>query len=134
MIGFDTSALIKRYRKEGHSIWIRELMSGDPDWFGSTLIAAETAIVMARVPQTGEELGMTDARISRDLEFFNMVPIDAECITAAIQLGRAFKLRTLDAIHLAAFRTMPSKCRFVVFDARLAEASRAMGLTLLTPD
>ena len=134
MIGLDTSALIKRYRKEVESTWVRELMSGDPDWYGSTLLAAETAIVMARPPQSGEELGLADARISRDLEFFNMVPIDAECITGAIQLGRAFGLRTLDAVHLAAFRIMPSECRFVVFDARFAEASRAMGLTLLTPD
>jgi len=133
MIAFDTSGLIKRYVDEQHSAWVEEVMDADRGWGGSTLLAAETAIVLARTEQTTEDLALVDARVSRDLEFFDMVPMDADCLVNAIQLGRAFGLRTLDAIHLAAFRAMPAGCRVVTFDERLGNAAQEIGLTLLTP-
>lgn len=133
MIALDTSALLKRYREEQHSGWVEKQMSLDSEWWSSTLIAAETAIAIARTGQPVEQLTQTDARISRDLEFFDMVPVDAECITAAIELSRGFGLRTLDAIHLAAFRMMPGDCRLITFDNRLAGAAEDLGLELLTP-
>jgi predicted nucleic acid-binding protein len=133
MIALDTSALIKRYKREDHSAWVRETMSADTSWCGSNLLAAETAIAMARVPQRPDELSRSDSRIARDLEFFDMVPVDGECIVEAIRLGRAFSLRTLDAIHLAAFWLLPPGCSCITFDSRMAEAVNEMGLTLLLP-
>jgi predicted nucleic acid-binding protein len=133
MIALDTSALIKRYKREDHSSWVRETMSSDTDWCGSNLLAAETAIAMSRVPQDPDQLARSDSRIARDLEFFDMIPVDGECIVEAIRLGRAFGLRTLDAIHLSAFWLLPPGCSCITFDSRLAEAANEMGLKLLVP-
>jgi predicted nucleic acid-binding protein len=133
MIALHTSALIKRYKREDHSEWVRETMASDQAWCGSTLLAAETAIAMGRVPLAPDELSRTDSRIARDLEFFDMVPVAGECLVEAIRLGRAFSLRTLDAIHLAAFWMLPPGCACITFDAHMAEAVREMGLELLEP-
>ena len=133
MIALDSSALIKRYQREQHSEWVREQMSMDDGWCGSTLLAAETAIATAQAIRASDELAMYDARISRDLEFFDMWPVDSECLVGAIELGRAYRLRTLDAIHLSAFRLMPVACRVMTFDGRMASAAREIGLDLLVP-
>lgn len=133
MIGLDSSALVKRYQREEHSVWVREQMSLDPEWWSSALLAAESAFAIARTAPSSEDLVQADAQLSRDLEFFDMVPVDADCLVDAIQIGREFQLRTLDAIHLAAFRAMPVGCRFITFDERMAPAARALGLDLLTP-
>jgi len=133
MLALDSSALIKRYQREEHSEWVRGQMSEDEAWCGSTLLAAETAIAVARAIRAADDLAKYDARISRDLEFFDMWPVDSECLTGAIELGRAYGLRALDAIHLSAFRLMPVDCRVITFDARMASAAREVGLDLLTP-
>lgn len=133
MIGLDSSALIKRYQEELHSDWVEEQMSIDQEWWSSSLIAAEAAVAIARAATSVEILAQADARLSRDLEFFDMVPVDAECLVNAIRIGREFQLRTLDAIHLAAFQAMPAGCRFMTFDDRLAGAARELGLDLLVP-
>jgi hypothetical protein len=44
------------------------------------------------------------------------------------------ELRSLDAVHLAtALRLGEDLGRFVVYDARLAEAARLAGLTVIAP-
>ncbi len=133
MIALDSSALIKRYQREEHSEWLRDQMSVDGGWSGSALLAAETAIAVGRAIRASDELAKYNARISRDLEFFDMWPVDSECLVGAIELGRAYRLRTLDAIHLSAFRLMPVDCRVITFDARMASAAREIGLDLLMP-
>jgi predicted nucleic acid-binding protein len=133
VIALDTSALLKRYLREPHSQWLREQMSSDGQWAGSTLLATETAIALARAIPDSQSLARYDALASRDLEFFDLWPMDSECLVGAVDLGRAFALRTLDAIHLAAFRLMPPGCRLITFDARIESAALEIGLELLTP-
>ncbi len=133
MIAFDSSALIKRYQREDHSDWVREQMSRDPEWCGSTLLATETAIAIARLIPDSESLGLADIRVSRDLEFFDLFPVDGEVLVGAVELGRAFGLRTLDAIHLSSFRSIPTEFRVMTFDGRLAAAAKEIGLDLLAP-
>lgn len=134
MIAFDSSALVKRYRAEPHSEWLAEEMQKDPHWVGSALLAPETAITMSRAFSSSDQLALVDTRLSRDLEFFDLLPVDGECLVNSIEIGRGFGLRTLDAIHLAAVRTLPAECRFVTFDVKQAEAAEALGLKLLAPD
>jgi predicted nucleic acid-binding protein len=133
VIALDTSALVKRFVREEHSDWVRERMSFDRQWIGSTLLAAETGIALARLLPDSGELARCDALVSRDLEFFDMVPVDSECLVGAIELGRAFRLRTLDAIHLSAFRLMPPGCSVITFDRTMGSAARDIGLDLLLP-
>lgn len=133
MLCFDSSALVKCYQEEEHSPWVREAMTDDQDWCGSALLAAEGPIALARLFRGGDEQQVADAKISRDLEFFFLVAVDADCLVRAVDIGRNHRLRTLDAIHLAAARTFPAECGFVTFDERQREAAQALGLNVLTP-
>lgn len=133
MLCFDSSALIECYREEEHSPWVREVMEGDPDWCGSALLATEGPIALARSVPEVDALQIADARISRDLGFFFLVAVDADCLFRAVDIGRDFRLRTLDAIHLAAARILPSECSFLTFDDRQREAAESLGLKVIAP-
>jgi predicted nucleic acid-binding protein len=133
MLCFDSSALVKCYQEEKHSPWVREVMEGDPEWCGSALLAAEVPIALGRSVPDADDLHVAGARISRDLGFFYLVAVDADCLVRAVDTGRVHGLRTLDAIHLAAARILPSDARFVTFDDRQREAAESLGLRVLAP-
>ncbi|MCO5316529.1 MAG: type II toxin-antitoxin system VapC family toxin [Solirubrobacterales bacterium] len=133
MLVLDSSALIKRYASEAHSEWVDDLMSRDPDWAASALIATETAIGVGRGDLTKEVLASIDVRLSRDLEFFDLIPIDADCLARAVDIGRGLGVKTLDAIHLAAAAAIPGEFRFVTFDSRQRQAAEELGFNLLRP-
>lgn len=133
MLVFDSSALIKRYANEMHSDWIDELMSRDLDWAASALIATETAIGLGRGDLARDVLASIDVRLSRDLEFFDLIPVDADCLTRAVGIGRGYRVKTLDAIHLAAAASVPGEFRFITFDGRQRQAAEELGLNVLKP-
>ena len=108
MIALDSSALVKRYQDERHSDWLAEQMDGDEDWCGSVLLAVETAISIQRTHDGADPLESVDLKLNRDLEFFDLLPIDGDCVVKAIELGRGLGLRTLDALHLAAVSRLPA--------------------------
>lgn len=133
MLCFDSSALVKCYREEDHSAWLRDLMTDDPEWCGSALLAAECPIALARSFRDVEALREADARVSSDLGFFFLVAVDADCLVRAVEIGRDHHLKTLDAIHLAAAQVLPSECRFITFDQRQREAAGGLELEVLLP-
>ena len=133
MICFDTSALIKRYKREDHSDWIDQIMAEDHDWCASSLIATEAAIALSREPALESDLPAIDGRLAADLEAFVMVPVDATCLVRAVEIGRKLRLRTLDAIHLAAVDQLPAVVAFVTLDDRQREAAEDLGLKVLAP-
>lgn len=133
MIALDASALVKKYLDEDDSEWVENLMVEDPEWCGSMLLASESPIAVARDIELASDLAAIDRRLTSDLDRFSFIPVDADCLVNAVELGRAFRLRTLDAIHLAAAHRLPESCRFVTFDQRQAEAAMDLGLELLAP-
>ena len=133
MLALDTSALIKRYIEEPYSDWLVETMSEDSDWGASMLLACEAPAVVSRNVESATELVALDQRLTADLDYFRFVPVDADCLVNAVSLARAFTLRTLDAIHLAAARRLPDDCCYLTFDRSQARAAREMGLELLVP-
>ena len=134
MIAVDTSALVKKYLDEEHSQWMEDLMADDQKWCGSMLLATECPVAVARDVELTDVLNDVDQELTRDLDRFNFIPVDADCLVNAVDIGRAFGPRTLDAIHLAAARRLPDDCRFVTFDERQGEVAESLGLKLLDPD
>ena len=134
MVALDASALVKKYLDEDDSEWVEKLMVEDPEWCGSILLASETPIAVARDIELATDLSAIDQRLTSDLDRFSFVPVDADCLVNAVEIGRAFRLRTLDSIHLAAARRLPEGCRFVTFDRRQSEAALDLGLSLLSPN
>lgn len=133
MIALDTSALIKRYKDEPFSDWTVEVMSTHEDWCGSALLSAEAAIAVERDRDLRKEIRTVDAHLTNDLDSFRLVPVDASCLVSAVEIGRKFKLRTLDAIHLGAARMLPPECMFITFDERQRDAAEELGLKVLRP-
>ncbi len=133
MLALDTSALVKRYIDEPHSEWLAEAMDDDPEWHGSMLVACEGPIVVGRSTSSAEDLTAIDRRLTADLDQFRFVQVDGDCLADAVQIGRSFRLRTLDAVHLAAARRLPGSCRFITFDRDQTRAAAEMGLELLAP-
>ena len=133
MLSFDASALVKRYREEEHSTWVLDLMEGDSGWFGSMLLAAEVPIALARSLEATGQLAEVDARLRRDLDAFHMLPVDSDSIVRAVEIGRGYRLKTLDGIHLAAAQVLPAECQFITFDVRQREVAVALGLSVLVP-
>lgn len=133
MMIFDASALVKRYREEQHTVWVQDLMDEDSEWFGSTLLAAEVPVALARSLESTGRLAEVDALVSRDLDAFQLVPVDADCIVRAVAISRGYRVKTLDAIHLAAAQVLPSESLFVTFDGRQRGAAKALGLNVLAP-
>jgi predicted nucleic acid-binding protein len=133
MIALDTSALIKRYIGEPHSDWLVKTMDRENEWCASMLLACEAPIVVARNVETVDELAAVDRRLHEDLDQFLLVPVDGDCLVNAVAIARAFTLRTLDAVHLAALRSLPGDCRFITFDRGQATAAQELGIGTLVP-
>jgi hypothetical protein len=128
MLVLDTSALVKRYIDEHGTARVLALMAADEAWCASALAVVETQVTICH-------LGLIDAvrqeridALLTDWERFTVVPLDDLCLARAAEIGREQRVRTLDAIHLAAAERLPRPAPFVTFDERQADAGRALGL------
>lgn len=127
MLFLDTSSLLKRYVDEAGSEAVLELMAADTDWVASALAATEAEIALCHVGVDGRVLRRLRVALRRDWARFLVVPVDARCLADATELGCAHRLRTLDAIHLAAAERLAERPTFVTFDTRQARVARAAG-------
>ena len=114
MIFLDSSALVKRYVDEAGSAWVAQLMAQDTEWAASDLAHSETRIALCRRGPEGSPGSRSQGKLVRDWSHFVTVAVDADCLAQAAELGCRLQLRTLDAIHLAAARRLPSDVEFVI--------------------
>lgn len=123
----DSSALVKRYIREPDSEQGHRLLAADPDW----LTAAVTEVEVRRVLAIRlHSVALNEARSDflRDWERMSVVALDATTLGQAADLAERTRLRSLDAIHLAAFMRAGSRStRLLTFDVRLAAAARSLG-------
>ena len=125
MIFLDTSALAKRYLAEPGSAAVRRFMDEDGSWSASMLARTEMSIVLCRA--AGYAHTAEHQRLGDDWDRFTVVPLDAACLSDAASIGCRHRVRTSDAIHLAAALRVPAMT-FLSFDARQLAAARALGL------
>lgn len=133
MLVFDTSALLKRYVEEEGTVATIELMASTPDWCASALCLAEARVTLCHLGLDERSLEAATAALREDWDRFLVVPVDDLCLARAIEIGCAQRVRTLDAIHLAAADRVPPPVRFVTFDARQADAACSLGLSVVRP-
>lgn len=123
----DSSALVKRYIREPDSEQAYRLLAADPDW----LTAAVTEVEVRRVLAIRlHSVALNEARSDflRDWERTSVVALDATTLGQAADLAETTRLRSLDAIHLAALTRAGSRStRLLTFDVRLAAAARSLG-------
>lgn len=123
----DTSALVKRYIEEGTSSIVSSLMEEDAAWAASSICWAETRMALHRAG-----FGIDQPELfGVEWEQFDAVPVDGVCLARAAEIGCDHRIRTLDAVHLAAAQTLPPPLSFLTFDERQREAAVALGLEVV---
>ena len=127
----DSSALLKRYVDEPDSDLADSLLGSDP-----TLLTARHTIVevrrnLARLLDS-RDLAAARAAFASDVEVLSLVELDEVTCEAAATVAEVTGVRTLDALHLAAAQRVGGPVvPFLTFDARQAQAARALGLTVV---
>jgi predicted nucleic acid-binding protein len=127
----DSSALLKRYVEEADSETAESLLRSDPSLLTARHSIAEVRRNLARL------LGERDAAAARaafmeDLAVLSIVELDAVTCEMAAAIAELTRVRTLDALHLAAAQRVGGPAvPFLTFDLRQAQAARALGLTVV---
>jgi predicted nucleic acid-binding protein len=127
MLYLDASALVKRYVVEPGSDDLLEAMNGASAWAMCRVGFVETvrAVVVA-----GEEADVK--RVEEDWKTLYIVDVDQALTESAVQLAISHRLRSLDALHLAAALVLPGgDLTFATWDSRLHDAACGQGLATL---
>lgn len=126
MLYLDASALVKRYIDEDGSETIRTEMSG------ATLSTCRICFVEA-VRAVGLAVGELAVKsVERDWPALEIVEVDRGLSRRAARLAVSHRLRTLDALHLAAALSLSSEeLTIATWDKRLHRAARKEGLATL---
>jgi uncharacterized protein len=126
-IYLDASALVKRYVDEAGSGIVAESMRIAARWSMCRIGFVETARAVAR----GGSFRDLE-RLRSDWERVDVIELDQDLAENAAKLAVDHRLRTLDALHLAAALTMVDEApTFATWDARLHRAARDCGLRTL---
>ncbi len=127
MVYLDSSALVKLVVSEPESTALRRYLRGRPERVSSALAKVE---VLRAVRPHGAS-AVTRAR--QVLRRVNVLHLDDELLEDAATLDIGV-LRSLDAIHLAAARTLGDELQAVVtYDSRMAIAAARLGLQVDAP-
>jgi predicted nucleic acid-binding protein len=127
MAGPDSSALVKLVVAEPESMALRRAMRREPRRASCALARVE----VIRAVRPHGAAAVTRAR--RLLRRLDLVQLDDELLDAAAWLDGGVP-RSLDAIHLAAARTLGDELTAVVtYDGRMSAAADLVGLTVGTP-
>jgi predicted nucleic acid-binding protein len=125
----DSSAIVKLVVSEPQTAALVETVRSDPEMVSSTIARIE---VLRAVKRAGARRAVAE-RAESILGRMGLVRLEEEIVKTASEL-RPRELRTLEAIHVAtALSLVPAISSLITYDARLASAARATGLTALGP-
>jgi predicted nucleic acid-binding protein len=126
MLYLDSSAIVKLVAREPETPALVDVVRADPAAVSSALAWTEVIRAVRRAR------GRLD-RARAVLEGIALAPIDDAILRGAAELSPA-GLRTLDAIHIAtALSLSEDVATLITYDARLAEAATAAGITVTAP-
>lgn len=123
----DASAAVKLVVTEPESLSLRRFLAGRAANVSNRVLAVELVrAVRRRSPELLDQAGALLAV----MDFVDLDPVVAEHAARLDPVG----LRSLDAIHLASALALGDELdAFVTYDARQAEAARAVGLSVVSP-
>jgi len=123
----DTSALLKRYVAEDDSDACERILIADSTWVTARLTWVEVLRNLAAL-LSGTERTRIKRAFRADWDRTHVVEIDASTCERAGDLAETLRVRTLDALHLAAAeRAGGAALTFVTYDIRQAQAARSLG-------
>ena len=145
----DASVVVKRYAPERGSRWIKGLIANPENSVTIVKICiVEVAAALAKKVRTGEisrdDCQQTLNRFLADIERgdYDVLEIDDEVVSFAVNLTQRHPLRGYDAVHLAAALVLNhalaeaglSSLTFVAADNMLCKAAEKEKLTVENPD
>jgi predicted nucleic acid-binding protein len=130
----DTSALVRRYVAEPGSELVIELMTQDPRWAAAALAQVETRVTLCHLGLDEAAEAEAGRRVSDDWERFLVVRLAEPLLETAAEIACELRLRTLDAIHLAAALQLPRPVTFLTFDRQQSAAAISLGLEVASVD
>ena len=123
----DTSAAVKLVVSEPESASVREFVAGQVTRVSSRVLAVELIRAVAR--RSSDSLHQARSL----LDVMEFIELNVEIAERAAGL-QPISLRSLDAIHLASALVLGDELDvFITYDARQADAARALGLTVGAP-
>ena len=132
-LAVDASALIKRYLREPGRDLVLDTMAADPTWCASAMARTEAMVALHRVATGRYQQRRLWASLREDWDAFVVVPVDEQCLARAVEIGAAFGVRSVDAVHLAAADRLPRPARYLTFDRQQIPAAAALGLEVVSP-
>ena len=124
----DSSALVKLLVQEEHSGALGRVVLRSSSLASSALARTE---LLRAVTRYGADVAAEAGRLLAQLE---LVPLTGTLLdrAGALRVPEVPFLRSLDAIHLVSARLL-GDVELLTYDDRMADAARAMGLTVSTP-
>jgi predicted nucleic acid-binding protein len=129
-IYLDSSALVKLIHVEQESRALRRYLRRYRDDSFVTSALSRVEVVRAVLGGGSEAIQLARDQLSR----LDQIALDATALDEAATLSPDTRLRSLDAVHLAAARIVGSELRsLITYDLRMAEAARRLGLLVEVP-
>ena len=129
----DTSALVKRYVDEPDRRLVVDTMAAHEVWVASSLARTEAMLTLHQLAPGPHSQAKLWHAFRDDWDAFLVVPVDDRCLARAVELGAAFSLRVVDAIHLAAADRIPRPLQYLTFDRRQIPAAAALDIEVVSP-
>ncbi|MDZ7675747.1 MAG: type II toxin-antitoxin system VapC family toxin [Acidimicrobiales bacterium] len=133
MLAIDTSALVRRYVRGGGHGLVTEAMADDPVWCASALARAETLQALHHLAVTPGQHDHLWRSLRHDWDAFHVVSVDERCLARAVEIGATYRVRSVDALHLAAADRLPAPVRYLTFDRRQIPAAAGLGFEVIAP-
>lgn len=129
----DSSALLCRYLPDRRRVDVDRLLSSAGALIVSDLARTEVevAIHQAVGGPTAPDPGHPSLRLARDWDRFWVLPVDQRCLRRAAGLGRRYGLNLVNALHLAAFDTVPRPATLLTVDDRQFAAAADLGFDIV---
>lgn len=128
---FDTSALFKRYSREGGSDHVDRLSAQASEFLVAAHCKVEIASAINRLRHDGQVTAGHYAElmgdVHADFDNFSLLPLDVRIEALAIAAMERSRLRAMDALHIASAQAAKVDL-FVTADRRQAQAAQAVGL------
>jgi uncharacterized protein len=129
LLYLDSSAIVKLVVPELETSALVDILRRDPQIVSSVLARVEIIRAVQRARARRALVDRAESILSR----MALVRLE-ESVVATASMLRPLELRTLDAIHVAtALSLAPALAGLLTYDARLASAARAAGLTVDVP-
>jgi predicted nucleic acid-binding protein len=133
VVAVDSSAVVRRYLTGPDRDLVLTTMDRADTWCASALVRPEVQAALHQVVVDRTQLDPLWRAFRADWDHMAQVPVDDRCLARATELATAFRVRIVDAIHLAAADRLPRPVAFLTFDRRQIAAAAELGFEVVSP-